>query len=146
MDIKSNFIHENTSLPDEAPRLLNSFRHSHLVWRPGPSLLSQKFQSSAVHLGSGSESAPPLVASRDVTPSSAFSKMACLVAFRSEGLLPALVSSDTDGPLPPLAKINLTAARHTKSGHSCTLQHFRPRRSASRTERTFQVRHSDRTF
>jgi hypothetical protein len=42
------------------------------------------------------------------------------------------VAHDATGPLPTFTKINLTATRHTKSGHSCTLQHFRPRRSASR--------------
>jgi hypothetical protein len=48
-----------------------------------------------------------------------------------------LAPTNMNGPLPTFTKIDLTAARHTKSGHSCTLQHFRPRRSASRTKLAF---------
>jgi hypothetical protein len=53
---------------------------------------------------------------------------------RIAGILPSeLAPTNMNGPLPTFTKIDLTAARHTKSGHSYTLQHFRPRRSASRT-------------
>jgi len=58
--------------------------------------------------------------------------------FRSDELN-AGISDGKDGPLPTFTKIDLTAARHTKSGHSYTLQHFRPRRSASRTKRLFKA-------
>jgi hypothetical protein len=51
---------------------------------------------------------------------------------RIAAILPSdLAPTNMNGPT--FTKIDLTAARHTKSGHSYTLQHFRPRRSASRT-------------